>query len=79
LGLLLYREFNGGLKVSLGWNKAAAFKALLEVAVYAIYDEVHQLFVPGSQFSLIDLAIDIMAIACVLPGMKVIMKKMSKR
>ena len=72
LGLLLYRGFNGGLKLSLGWNKKAAFRTLLVGVAYSISDEVHQLFVPGRHFALVDLAIDTLAIVCVLLSIRVI-------
>jgi VanZ family protein len=78
LGLLLYRGFNGGLKLSSGWNKKAAFKTLLVGIAYAISDEVHQLFVPGRLSSLVDLVIDTLAIVFVLMVMKMILNKMSK-
>ncbi len=55
LGLLLYRAFNRGLR---GWSFLAARNSLLVAVLYAISDEVHQLFVPGRQATLTDVAID---------------------
>ena len=58
LGLLLYRAFNGGLMNNLNWNRAAALKTLLVGAAYAVSDELHQLFVPGRECSVVDVFID---------------------
>ena len=71
LGLLLYRAFNGGLGNDLGWSRSAAFKTLLVGAAYAVSDEVHQLFVPGRECSVADLAIDTAAILFVLISLKI--------
>jgi hypothetical protein len=78
LGLLLYRAFNGGLNSSLSWNRQAACKTLLVGVAYAISDEVHQLFVPGRHFSLVDLVIDTTAIAFILICLKIIINKFAK-
>ena len=71
LGLLLYRAFNGGLMNNLSWNRAAALKTLFVGAAYAVSDEVHQLFVPGREFSMVDIAIDTAAILFVLTSLKI--------
>jgi VanZ family protein len=55
LGFLLYRAFNRGLT---GWSGKAAGKSLLVAFLYALSDELHQLFVPGRQTALTDVAID---------------------
>ena len=55
LGFLLYRAFNRGLA---GWSGKAAGKSLLVAFLYALSDELHQLFVPGRQAALTDVVID---------------------
>jgi VanZ family protein len=55
LGLLLYRAFNGGF---LPWQAVNAFRTLIFGLFYAASDEIHQLFVPGREASLIDILID---------------------
>lgn len=55
LGLLLYRAFNRGLW---GWSFNAARNSLLVAFLYAISDELHQIFVPGRQAALTDVVID---------------------
>ena len=55
LALLFYRAFNGGYK---GWSFQSAVKTFAAAFVYALSDEFHQLFVPGRQAALTDVAID---------------------
>ncbi len=55
LGLFLYRAFNRGLW---GWSFQAAKYSMLVAVVYALSDELHQLFVPGRQAALTDVFID---------------------
>ena len=55
LGFLLYRAFNRGL---FGWNVLAARNAFIFGFIYAVSDEIHQLFVPGRQASIADVGID---------------------
>lgn len=55
LGLLMYRAFNGGF---FPWQAVNALKTLLYGLLYAAGDEIHQLFVPGREASLIDIVID---------------------
>lgn len=63
LGVLLYRAFNGGLS---GWSTKAAGHVLIVGVVYAVSDEVHQLFVTGREASLLDIVIDILGILAAL-------------
>lgn len=55
LGFLLYRAFNGGIK---GWSSAAAWRSFIVGLLYAVSDEIHQLYVPGREASVIDVGID---------------------
>ncbi len=55
LGFLLYRAFNDGIK---GWDFAAAWKSFLFGLLYAMSDELHQLYVPGREASIADVGID---------------------
>ena len=55
LGILLYRAFNGGIR---GWSLAAGWKSFLVGLLYAVSDEIHQLYVPGREASLHDVGID---------------------
>ena len=55
LGVLLYRAFNKGLS---GWSLRAGGHAFLTGFIYAISDELHQLFVPGRDCSVADIVID---------------------
>jgi len=55
LGLLLYRAFNQGL---IGWNLISARNTFLVGLLYAISDELHQMFVPGRTPAVSDLGID---------------------
>lgn len=55
LGFLLYRAFNGGI---IGWSGAAGRKSFVVGLLYAVSDELHQLFVPGRESSVIDVGID---------------------
>lgn len=63
LGFLLYRAFNGGIT---GWSADAARKSFLVGLVYAISDEVHQLYVPGREASVVDVGIDASGLLLVL-------------
>jgi VanZ family protein len=47
-----------------GWHPRSAFTALLAGAVYAASDEIHQLFVPGRQASVLDWALDVAGVVC---------------
>ncbi|MGM0653228.1 MAG: VanZ family protein [Bacillota bacterium] len=55
LAVLLYRAFNRGL---FGWSGVAARNAFIVSLIYAVSDEIHQLFVPGRQASIADVGID---------------------
>ena len=55
LGLLLYRAFNQGL---VGWNLVSARNTFVVGFLYAISDELHQMFVPGRTPAVSDLMID---------------------
>jgi VanZ family protein len=55
LGFLLYRAFNGGLE---SWNRRAAGLAILTGFLYAVSDELHQLFVPGREAEVYDVMVD---------------------
>lgn len=55
LSLFLYRAFNLG---SFDWNGKAAGSTLLVGFLYACSDEIHQIFVPGRQAAIIDVAFD---------------------
>ncbi|MBW6463079.1 MAG: VanZ family protein [Firmicutes bacterium] len=55
LSVFLYRAFNRG---SFDWNSKAAGSALLVGFLYALSDEIHQLFVPGRQAAIIDVVLD---------------------
>ena len=55
LGLLLYRALYGSL---LGWNLIAARNTFIIGVLYAVSDELHQLFVPGRHASAADVGID---------------------
>lgn len=55
LGFLLYRAFNQGL---FGWSLLAARNAFILGFIYAVTDELHQLFVPGRQAAITDVGID---------------------
>ena len=46
LGILLYRAFNSGIR---GWSLAAGWKSFLVGLLYAVSDEIHQLYVPGRE------------------------------
>ncbi len=56
LGLFLYRAFNRGFYP---WQVRNALKSTLFGLLYAISDEIHQLFVPGREASLTDVLIDL--------------------
>lgn len=56
LGLLLYRAFNRGL---LPWQLHNALKTIITGLLYAISDEIHQLFVPGREALISDVLIDL--------------------
>jgi VanZ family protein len=44
---------------ALGWRRGRSYGvALLVTLAYALSDELHQAFVPGREFSLLDLAVD---------------------
>jgi len=55
LALLLYRAFNESL---FSWDFKAVGNTLLVGVLYAISDEAHQMFVPGRNPALFDVAID---------------------
>ena len=55
LGILLYRAFNNGLA---GWSLRAGGYSFLTGLIYAISDELHQLYVPGRECSVSDIVID---------------------
>ena len=55
LGFLLYRALYGSL---LGWNLIAARNTFIIGVLYAVSDELHQLFVPGRHASVTDVGID---------------------
>lgn len=55
LAFLLYRALSGSL---LGWNLIAARNTFIIGVLYAISDELHQLFVPGRHASAADVGID---------------------
>ncbi|MGM0653162.1 MAG: VanZ family protein [Bacillota bacterium] len=59
LSFLLYRAFNQGLS---GWNVRAAGNAFVFGLIYAVSDELHQVFVPGRQAAIIDVGIDTVGI-----------------
>lgn len=63
LGFLLYRAFNGGVA---GWSREAAGYALLVGVIYAVSDEVHQVFVPGREASFFDVVIDTVGLLAAL-------------
>ncbi len=63
LGLLLYRAFNSSF---LGWSFEAARNSLVVGFLYAVSDELHQLFVPGRHAALIDVVIDTAGIIAAL-------------
>jgi len=56
LGLLLVRALAGGRPTMVGASTVVL--AILIAVVYGLSDETHQLFVPGRQFDLRDLAAD---------------------
>lgn len=56
LGILLVRALAGGRGTKVGAGTFAL--TILIAAVYGLSDEIHQLFVPGRQFDLRDLAAD---------------------
>ena len=55
LGFLLYRAFNGGIN---GWSNPAGWKSFIVGLLYAVSDEIHQLYVPGREASVTDVGID---------------------
>jgi len=55
LAVLLYRAVNGSF---VGWNWRAVSYAFLLALIYAVSDEIHQVFVPGRNASVIDVIID---------------------
>lgn len=63
LGALLYRAFNGDW---FHWQFRAAFLTISTGMLYAISDEIHQIFVPGRQATLIDLFYDIIGLLLAL-------------
>jgi VanZ family protein len=54
LSILLYRALRGGRR----WNVRAAALALVVAGLYAVSDELHQLFVPGRTAAAMDCLID---------------------
>ena len=57
--LLIWRARRGTAKIPpFGWSSREAWIALAGVAVFAMTDEFHQLFVPGRQGSIWDVMID---------------------
>ena len=67
LGILLYRALNRG---SFAWSGKAAGCTLLIGFLYALSDEFHQLFVPGREASLGDVALDAVGIVFLLALVK---------
>ena len=63
LGLLLYRAFGQG---SMRWRVGVAWKCVLVALIYAVSDELHQIFVPGRQASLYDIFIDLAGVIAAL-------------
>ena len=63
LGLLLYRAFNRGL---IGWNLISARNTFLVGFLYAISDELHQMYVPGRTPAVSDVVIDAVGIILAL-------------
>lgn len=63
-------------------NKKTVLLTLLFTAVYALFDEVHQFFVPGRAFSFVDVGIDILG-AClgslVAQGLLFLLKRLKTR
>jgi len=55
LGFLLYRAINYGFR---GWSSSAAWRSFLIGLLYAVSDEIHQLYVPGREASVTDVGID---------------------
>lgn len=56
LGMLIY-----GTLLSSGWKKSPKFQLLISIllgAIYAVSDEIHQLFVPGRAGMITDVLID---------------------
>ncbi len=65
LGLLLYRVFNGGMA---GWSLRAGIYSFVIGLVYAVSDELHQLFVSGRECSGADIVIDGAALVAAMVG-----------
>ncbi len=63
LGILLYRALNDG---RFSWQMKAALLTIASGLLYAISDELHQLFVPGRQAALIDIFYDILGLLLAL-------------
>ncbi len=63
LAFLLYRAFNRGLA---GWSFIAGRNTFCFAFIYAVSDEIHQLFVPGRQASVFDVLIDAAGIVLAL-------------
>lgn len=69
LALLIYRA----LRATMGRSRGEAFQVVLVLAVgYAFVDELHQAFVPGRDASIIDLGYDILGVAALLLGVRII-------
>ena len=63
LGLLLYRAFNRGL---VGWNLVSARNTFVVGFLYAVSDELHQMYVPGRTPAVSDVVIDAFGIILAL-------------
>ena len=61
LAFLFYRAFNGG---SFRFAARSALYAFGAAALYGVFDEIHQLFVPGRQATVVDIFIDAAGAAC---------------
>ena len=76
LGLLLYRAFNRGL---FGWNLIFARNTFVVGFLYAISDELHQVFVPGRTPATSDVVIDAAGIILVLLVIRLVINPLYSR
>jgi len=76
LSLLLYRAFNRSL---FGWSIRPARNTLLVNLLYALSDELHQMFVPGRTPAVSDLVIDAAGVILALLFIRLVVNPLHSR